>query len=144
MKRLFLDFFSKVAFVVRNQNGVIFPITVIVSFFFLLALAHVLELYQMEMGSIEYEQQSYEVDSIMQMAIVDVKKQIASFSNLQGNEGVFIYPIGKANYKWEKIDEMKVKAMVSAYSDGEIRYSATFVVLFPSLDIIQWTENNSS
>jgi competence protein ComGG len=143
MKRLFLDFFSKVAFVMRNQSGMIFPITVVVSFFFLLAFSHVLELYQVEMESIAYEQQSYEVDSIMQMAVFDVKKQIASFPDLQGNEGVFVYPIGKANYKWEKIDETKVKALIFARSDGGIRYGATFIVLFPSLDIIEWTENNS-
>ena len=144
MKRLFLDFFSKVAFVMQNQSGVIFPITAMVSFFILLALSHVLELYQVEMESMAYEQKSYEVDSIMQMAVVDVKKQLASFPDVQGNEGVFIYPIGKANYKWEKIDETKVKATVSAHSDGGIRYSATFIILFPSLDIIQWTENHSS
>ncbi|SFA45001.1 competence protein ComGG [Parageobacillus thermantarcticus] len=90
-----------------------------------------------------YEQQSREVDAVMQMAVFDVKNQIAAFPDLQRDEGVFVYPVGKANYTWEKIDEMKIKALITAHSDEGIRYSATFVVLFPSLDIIEWTENHS-
>jgi competence protein ComGG len=128
----------------RNQSGVIFPITVMVSFFFLLALSHVLTLYQVEMEAMAYEQQSREVDEVMQMAVFDVKNQIATFPDLQRDEGVFAYPVGKANYTWEKIDETKIKAVISVHSDEGIRRSATFIVLFPSLDIIEWIENHSS
>jgi competence protein ComGG len=143
MKRFFPDFFSKVAVCMRKQSGVIFPMTVVVSFFFLLMLAHVLALYEVEMETLKYEQQSSEVESVMQMAVFDIKKQLASFSDLQpGNEGTFLYPIGKADYQWKRIDETTIHATVSAYSSGGIRYSATFLVLLPSLDIIEWTEND--
>ena len=114
-----------------------------ISFFFLLALSHVLALYQVEMAAMANEQQSREVDAVMQMAVFDVKNQIATFPDLQRDEGVFVYPVGKANYTWKKIDETKIKATISAYSDKGTRYSATFIVLFPSLDIIEWIENHS-
>ncbi|MBY6269432.1 MAG: hypothetical protein CW344_14520, partial [Parageobacillus thermoglucosidasius] len=82
----------------RNQSGMIFPVTVMVSFFILMALSHVLALYQVEMEAIAYEQQSREMDEMMQMAVFDVKQQIAAFSDWQRDEGVFVYPLGKANY----------------------------------------------
>ncbi|MFC4182975.1 competence type IV pilus minor pilin ComGG [Saccharococcus thermophilus] len=126
-----------------KQSGVIFPLTVVVSFFFLLMLAHVLALYEVEMETMRYEQQSSEVESIMQMAVFDVKKQIASSPLQQGKEGTFLYPIGKADYEWKKIDETTIQATISAYSDTGIRYSATFLISLPSLDIIQWTENGA-
>lgn len=129
--------------VMRNQSGMIFPVTVMVSFFILMALSHVLALYQVEMEAIAYEQQSREMDEMMQMAVFDVKQQIAAFSDWQRDEGVFVYPLGKANYTWEKIDETKIKAAISVYSDKGIRYSATFIVSFPALDIIEWTENHA-
>lgn len=90
-----------------------------------------------------YAQQSREVDAIMQMAVFDVKNRIAAFPDLQRDEGVFVYPVGKANYAWEKIDKTKIKVLISARSDEGMRYSATFVVLFPSLDMIEWMENHS-
>jgi competence protein ComGG len=142
MKRFFPDFFSKVAVRMRKQSGVIFPLTVMVSFFLLLMLAHVLALYEAEMETMKYEQQSSEVESVMQMAVFDIKKQMASSSPLQsGNEGTFLYPIGKADYQWKKINETTIQAAISAYSSDGIRYSAAFLVSLPSLDIIEWTEN---
>jgi competence protein ComGG len=142
MRRFFPDFFSKVAVRMRKQSGVIFPITVVVSFFLLLMLGHVLALYEVEMETMKYEQQSFEVESIMQMAVFDVKKQMASSPLQQEKEGTFLYPIGKADYQWKKIDETTIQATISAYSSGGIRYGATFLVSFPSLDIIEWTEND--
>jgi competence protein ComGG len=127
-----------------KQSGVIFPLTVVVSFFFLLMLAHVLALYEVEMETMRYEQQSSEVESIMQMAVFDVKKQMAFPLLQQGKEGTFLYPIGKADYQWKKIDETTIQATISAYSNAGIRYRATFLVSLPSLDIIQWTENDAS
>jgi competence protein ComGG len=143
MKRFFPDFFSKVAVRMRKQSGVIFPLTFVVSFFLLLMLGNVLALYEVEMETMRYEQQSSEVESIMQMAVFDVKKQIASSPLQQGKEGTFLYPIGKADYEWKKIDETTIQATISAYSNAGIRYSATFLASLPSLDIIQWTENGS-
>jgi competence protein ComGG len=141
MKRFFSDFFSKVAMRMRKQSGIIFPLTVVVSFFFLLMLAYVLTLYEVEMETMKYEQQSFEAESVMQMAVFDIKKQMASSPLQQEKKGTFLYPTGKADYQWKKRNEITIEATISAYSNSGTRYSATFLVSLPSLDIIEWTEN---
>ncbi len=125
----------------RNEKGMIFLITVLFSFLFLLLLLHVLELYETEIQFAKYEQQSYDVDSLMQMAVTDVKTQLAAISSANTtNKGTFVYPNGTADYEWERLNENEVKVMISAVSHEGIRYDAEFTVSLPTMELVEWKE----
>ncbi|MCZ0754642.1 competence type IV pilus minor pilin ComGG [Anoxybacillus sp. J5B_2022] len=128
----------------KNEKGVIFPLTMMFSLLFCLSVLHVLELYHIEMQLAEYEQQSYDVDSLMQMAVVDVKAQIAaSVPAKQTGQGTFIYPNGTAQYEWKQGTKNEIKVTIAVISHEGIRYSAEFTVSFPALELIEWKETYS-
>ncbi|WP_044744505.1 MULTISPECIES: competence type IV pilus minor pilin ComGG [unclassified Anoxybacillus] len=126
----------------RNEKGMIFPMTVMFSCVFLFCLLHVLRLYEMELEFAKAEQQSYEADSLMQMAVVDIKASIASHvPTQQTNNGMFVYPNGRAEYSWQQLSNDQVKAKVSVFSNEGVRYTAEFTVSFPNLELLEWKES---
>ncbi|MBB5325226.1 competence protein ComGG [Anoxybacillus tepidamans] len=125
----------------KNEKGVIFPITVLFSFLFLSLFFHVLKLYETEVELTKYEQQSYDVDSLMQMAVTDVKAQMAA--NVPANsagKGTFAYPNGNAQYEWKQFTSNEIKVTVTVVSYEGIRYSAEFTISFPAMELIEWKE----
>jgi competence protein ComGG len=125
----------------RKEKGMIFPITVLFSFLFLLVLLHVLKLYETEIEFTKYEQQSYDVDSLMQMAVTDVKTQLAAVSPANTtNKGTFVYPNGTADYEWKRLSENEVKVTISAVSHEGIHYGAEFTVSLPTMELVEWKE----
>jgi competence protein ComGG len=125
----------------KNEKGVIFPITVLFSFLFLSLLFHVLELYETEVELTKYEQQSYDVDSLMQMAVIDVKAQMAANVPAKStSKGTFAYPNGTAQYEWKQLTASEVKVTMTVVSYEGIRYSAEFTVSFPAMELIEWKE----
>ncbi|ANB60690.1 competence type IV pilus minor pilin ComGG [Anoxybacteroides amylolyticum] len=128
----------------RNEKGVIFPMTVMFSLLFCLAVFHALELYETEMQLADYVRQSSDVDSLMQMAVVDVKAQIAaSARGKQSGKGTFTYPNGTVQYDWKQGTQNDIKVTLIAISSEGIQYSAQFTISFPSLELIEWKETYS-
>jgi competence protein ComGG len=127
---------------VRNEKGMIFPMTVMFSCAFLFCLLHVLRLYEMELEFAKAEQQSYEADSLMQMAVADIQASIASHvPTQQTNSGMLVYPNGRAEYSWQQLSNDQVKAKVSVFSNEGVRYTAEFTVSFPNLELLEWKES---
>ncbi|WP_027407778.1 competence type IV pilus minor pilin ComGG [Anoxybacteroides tepidamans] len=127
----------------KNEKGVIFPITVLFSCLFLSLLLHVLALYEEEIEFAKYEQQSYDVDSLMQMAVKDVNAELEEkLPSISSGKGTFVYPIGTAKYEWQLLSGEKVMVTMSAISNEGIRYEAEFTVSFPGLELVEWKERS--
>ncbi|QPA30041.1 competence type IV pilus minor pilin ComGG [Thermaerobacillus caldiproteolyticus] len=125
----------------KNEKGMIFPITMLVSFLFLFIFVRMLELYKTETEMAKYEQQSYEVDSVMQMAVTDVKRQLAvMWPTDTSNRGTLTYPNGVANYEWKQMSEHEMKVTIFATSHDGIHYGAECIISLPELELIEWKE----
>jgi competence protein ComGG len=79
----------------RNERGIMFPITVLLSCLFLLLVVHACALYEEELEFMKREEQSYDVDSLMQMAVHDLKTDlqgvapdVSALRNTNGNGSI--------------------------------------------------------
>ncbi|MBB6284637.1 competence type IV pilus minor pilin ComGG [Geobacillus subterraneus] len=126
-----------------RQDGVIFPLVAVVALLLAFSVTHVLLLYEVEQEAAHAARQAAEADELVQMAVFDVKEQIAaSGPSTAVHEGEWTYPRGTAAYRWEKVGETSVRVSLSVHSSSGLRRSAAFTVMIPSLHITEWSEQN--
>lgn len=126
-----------------RQDGVIFPLVAIVALFLTFSITHVLFLYEAEQRAANDARLAAEADELVQMAVFDVKEQIAaSDSSAAVREGEWTYPRGTAVYRWEKAGGTSVQVSLLVRSSSGLRRSVTFTVMLPALHITEWSEQN--
>ncbi|AGT32769.1 hypothetical protein M493_12610 [Geobacillus genomosp. 3] len=126
-----------------RQDGVIFPLVAVVALLFAFSVTHVLLLYEVEQQAMHDARQAVEADELVQMAVFDVREQIAaSDPSMVGHEGEWTYPRGTAVYRWEKEGETSVRVALSVRSSSGLRRSVVFTVVLPALHITEWSEQN--
>ncbi|NNV05375.1 competence type IV pilus minor pilin ComGG [Geobacillus sp. C56-T2] len=127
----------------ERQAGVIFPFIAVVAMLFSCAVANALLLYEAERQAAEAARQAAEAEELVQMAVVDVKAQIAAASlSTAGQEGEWAYPRGVAAYRWERKDKTNVRVVLSIRSTSGLQRAVTFTVVLPALNITEWREGN--
>ncbi|RAK22368.1 competence protein ComGG [Anoxybacillus vitaminiphilus] len=125
----------------NNEKGFILPVTMIFSFFLLLLFVHVIELYKMETEFAAHEQQMYELDGIMQMAVVDVKNKISNLSDtVTFLDETVVYPTGKAHYELKRLGQERINVHVLCISNNGLEYKAEFTLSVPDMELVEWKE----
>jgi len=126
---------------VKNERGLVFPITVFVSFFIAVIFVHSSELYKLESEFSDYSELSVEVDSLMKMAINDVKQVIAELpeTTMEAEETI-MYPNGSAYYRLQRLSDDTVKVNVSCISKSNGKYEVQFILLLPDMELLEWNE----
>ncbi|MFC0296946.1 competence type IV pilus minor pilin ComGG [Geobacillus jurassicus] len=126
-----------------RQDGVIFPLAAVVALLFSFSAANVLLLYEAERQAAYAARQAAEADELVQMAVFDVKEQIASVDpSTAWKEGEWIYPRGTVAYRWTRESEARVRVALSIRSASGLRRAVTFTVTLPALHIVEWSEPN--
>jgi competence protein ComGG len=126
---------------VNNEKGFILPVTLVFSFFVLLLFAHSVELYKMEAEFANHEEKIYELDSLMQMAVTDIKSKIThSPQEITYFYDEVTYPIGRVQYTLQRLNENEIKVMVVCISNDGFEYGAEFTLSIPSMELIEWKE----
>ncbi|MGZ0086323.1 competence type IV pilus minor pilin ComGG [Caldibacillus thermoamylovorans] len=127
----------------ERQAGVIFPFIAVVAMLFSCAVANALLLYEVERQAAEAARQAAEAEELVQMAVVDVKEEIAAASlSTAGQEGEWPYPRGVVAYRWERKDKTSVRVVLSIRSTSGLQRAVTFTVVLPALDITEWREGS--
>ncbi|NGY69569.1 hypothetical protein F6Y04_00860 [Bacillus megaterium] len=125
-----------------RQDGVVFPLVAVVALLLAFSVTHVVLLYEVEQQAAHAARQAAEADELVQMAVFDVKEQIAlSDPTMTVREGEWTYPRGTAVYRWEKKGKRaSVSPCLSArHPDLE---EVSFTVMLPALHITEWSEQN--
>jgi len=126
---------------VKNERGLVFPITVFISFFIAVIFVHSIELYKLESEFSHHAELSVEVDSLMKMAINDVKRVIAELPETTTEaEGTIMYPNGSAYYRLQRLSDDTVKVNVSCISKSNGKYEVQFTLLLPGMELLEWNE----
>lgn len=125
----------------KNERGLVFPITVFISFFIAVIFVHSIELYKLESEFSHHAELSVEVDSLMKMAINDVKRVIAELPETTTEaEGTIMYPNGSAYYRLQRLSDDTVKVNVSCISKSNGKYEVQFTLLLPGMELLEWNE----
>ncbi|MBA2869913.1 competence protein ComGG [Anoxybacillus calidus] len=125
----------------NNEKGFVLPVTMIFSFFLLLLFVHVIELYKMEIEFAHHEQQMYELDWLMQMAVTDIKNKLSNLSDtVTVLDETVVYPTGKAHYQLNRLSQELVNVHVLCISNNELEYKAEFTLSVPGMELIEWKE----
>jgi len=126
---------------VKNERGLVFPITVFISFFIAVIFVHSIELYKLESEFSHHAELSVEVDSLMKMAINDVKQVIAELPETTTEaEGTIMYPNGSVYYRLQRLSDDTVKVNVSCISKSNGKYEVQFTLLLPGMELLEWNE----
>ncbi|ABO67713.1 MULTISPECIES: competence type IV pilus minor pilin ComGG [Geobacillus] len=126
-----------------RQDGVVFPLVAVVALLLAFSVTHIVLLYEVEQQAAHADRQAAEADELVQMAVFDVKEQIAlSDPTMTVREGEWTYPRGTAVYRWEKEGETSVRVALSVRSSSGFRRSVVFTVMLPALHITEWSEQN--
>lgn len=125
----------------KNERGLVFPITVFISFFIAVIFVHSIELYKLESEFSHHAELSVEVDSLMKMAINDVKQVIAELPETTTEaEGTIMYPNGSVYYRLQRLSDDTVKVNVSCISKSNGKYEVQFTLLLPGMELLEWNE----
>jgi competence protein ComGG len=126
-----------------RQDGVIFPLVAVVALLLAFFMTNAALLYEAEQQAAHAARQAAEADELVQMAVFDVKEQIAATAAAATEqEGGWTYPRGEAVYRWQKETEASVRVFLTVRSAAGLQRTVAFTVALPSLDITEWTEQN--
>lgn len=126
-----------------RQDGVIFPLVAVVALLLAFFMTNAALLYEAEQQAAHAVRQAAEVDELVQMAVFDVKEQIAATAAVTTKqEGKWTYPRGEAVCRWQKETEASVRVFLTVRSAAGLQRTVAFTVALPSLDITEWTEQN--
>lgn len=86
-----------------RQDGVIFPLVAVVALLLAFFMTNAALLYEAEQQAAHAVRQAAEADELVQMAVFDVKEQIAATAAVTTKqEGKWTYPRGEAVCRWAK------------------------------------------
>lgn len=125
----------------KNEKGVILPLTMILSFFFLLLFSHQLILYLNEKKFLIETEGINRLESIMQMSVKDIKEELSALEQLEEPvNSTHTYPIGTVKYSLYPMLDNDVKVDMTVHDhDGRVD-QARFFYNFEQKKITNWVE----
>ena len=125
----------------KNQKGFVFPITVAFTFFIIMIFIQAIELYKLETEFSNHEKMNVELDSIMKVAVNDIKIVIASPPETKTEaEGTIEYPSGRVSYRLHRLNQHTVKVNALCLSKSNKKYEAEFTLSLPDMQLMEWKE----
>lgn len=125
----------------NNEKGVILPLTLVLSFFFLLLFSHQLILYVNEKKFLVEIEGVNNLESIMQMGVKDILNELSSFEELKNSvNGTYIYPNGSAHYSLNPEPDNKIRVELKVQDDQGRMDLARFFYSIELKKVLNWVE----
>lgn len=136
MKRL-----SRLFGYMKNEQGVIFPFTVMCALFMSALFLHSVALYHTDIQFFEEEKKWYEADYLMKQTLNDVKQTLANApENVPSLSQTILFSRGQATYSAAKNGADVWSVNVSCVTNDQFRYDVQFQFHVLTNDISQWKE----
>jgi hypothetical protein len=123
----------------RNQNGMTFPLTIMVCMFLMLVLFHIIHSYRLESKFLVEREQFEQLQSLIQMGSIDVVNELATSPNhlLQGR---YRYPNGYVNYVTSAISLEVIQVSLTAITNSARKKTVLFQYDIPKKALVKWAE----
>ena len=125
----------------RNEKGVIFPLTMIISFFMFLLFSHQIALYLNEKKFLIEVEGINQLESIMQMGVKDISAELLMLEEVHDPIlATLIYPNGSLDYSINPDVNDTVKVIMTAMDEDGRKYIANMYFSFGQKKVIKWIE----
>ena len=125
----------------KNEQGVIFPFTVMCSLLISALFLHAVALYNTEIQFYEEEKKWYEADYLMKQTLTHVKQTLANTSeNVPSLSQAVSFVHGQATYTATRIGKAAWSVNVSCVTNTQFRYDVQFEFDALTNDISAWKE----